>query len=67
MARYEVLELSFINDTLVQPGTIIEYDGKPGSQLKPIDAPKRGGRKLSEQPEQPEQPEQAGGDEGGAQ
>jgi hypothetical protein len=36
MAKYEVLELSFINNTLVQPGEIIEFDGIAASNLKPV-------------------------------
>ena len=39
MAKYEVLELSYIGDRLVQPGTVVDYDGAPGRNLRPLDAP----------------------------
>lgn len=39
MARYEVLELSYIGDRLVRPGTVVEYDGLPGGNLRPLDPP----------------------------
>jgi len=35
-ARYRVLELSFIDSRLVQPGEEIEYDGHPGDNLQPL-------------------------------
>lgn len=38
MAKYEVLELSYINDRLVQAGEVVEYDGTPGTKLKPVEA-----------------------------
>jgi len=37
MAKYEVLSLSFIDNRLVQPGDTIDFDGEPGTNLKPID------------------------------
>lgn len=39
MPKYEVLELSYIGNSLVQPGTVVEYDGKPGRNLRPLDPP----------------------------
>lgn len=37
MARYRVLELSFIDARLVQPGEEIDYAGDPGPNLEPLD------------------------------
>jgi hypothetical protein len=37
MASYRVLELSFINNSLQQPGAEVEYDGEPGKNLEPLD------------------------------
>lgn len=36
MAKYEVLETSFINNAIVEPGAIVEFDGEPGPNLKPV-------------------------------
>lgn len=36
MAQYKVLELSFIDNKIVQEGAIVEYDGEPGPNLAPI-------------------------------
>jgi hypothetical protein len=36
--QYRVLKRSFINDRLVEPGEIVVYDGKPGSNLEAVDA-----------------------------
>lgn len=44
MARYKVLETSFIGDKLLQPfdgegnPTIVEFDGEPGKNLQLLDA-----------------------------
>lgn len=44
---YRVLEKSFINGRICEPGDIVEYDGKAGSALEPIkDAPKAKGKKV---------------------
>ena len=40
MAKYMVLEESYINQQLVPSGTIIDFDGQPGSNLEPVDEPK---------------------------
>lgn len=36
MAKYKVLVKSFINNTIVEAGTVVEYDGKPGSNMEPV-------------------------------
>lgn len=36
MAQYKVLQKSFINNNIVEEGEIIEYDGKPGTNLEPM-------------------------------
>lgn len=36
MPKYRVLELSFINERLVQPGEEIDFNGDPGSNLEPL-------------------------------
>lgn len=35
MAKYTVKHRSFINGRLIEPGTVIEYDGEAGSNLMP--------------------------------
>ena len=37
MAKYEVTQLSFIDNNLVQAGTVIDFDGEPGPNLKAVD------------------------------
>jgi len=37
MPQYKVLAKSFINNSIVEEGEIVEYDGKPGSNLELID------------------------------
>lgn len=37
MARYRVLEKSYINDRLVETGEEVEYEGLPGHNLEPLD------------------------------
>ena len=39
MAKFKVLEKSFINNALQEEGAIIEYDGEPGPQSHPADQP----------------------------
>jgi hypothetical protein len=36
VAKYKVLEKSFINGALVEEGEIIDYDGEPGPNLEPV-------------------------------
>lgn len=38
MPKYEVVKDAYIDDTYYTPGAKIEYDGWPGSNLKPLDA-----------------------------
>jgi len=40
MPRYLVLAKSFINNTIVEEGEVVEYDGKPGSNLELVKATK---------------------------
>lgn len=51
MAKYRVLVKSFINNTIVEEGAIVDYEGKPGSNLEPIEAEKP---KKAEKPAKPE-------------
>ena len=37
MAKYRVLEKSFIGNALVEEGAVVEYDGVPSSNLEPMD------------------------------
>jgi hypothetical protein len=37
MARYTVLERTFINGVMANAGEVVEYDGQPGSSLQPMD------------------------------
>lgn len=37
MAQYKVLELSFIDNKIVQEGAVIEYDGEAGPNLELVD------------------------------
>lgn len=37
MARYRVLEKSFIGAVIVLTGAEIDYDGKPDANLEPLD------------------------------
>lgn len=40
MPRYKVLEKSFINDSIAEEGDIIEFNGKPSSNLELIEEAK---------------------------
>jgi len=42
MARYRLLEKTFINNALHDAGAIVEYDGQPGSTLQPLDVKGKG-------------------------
>lgn len=42
MAKYKVLTRSFINNAIREEGEIVEYEGRAGSNLEPLDEPKRG-------------------------
>ena len=48
MARYRILELSFIGDRLREPDEEIEFDGLPGAHLLPLDAAARKATKAAE-------------------
>jgi len=39
MAKYMVLEESYINEALIPEGTIVDFDGLPGSNLELVDEP----------------------------
>jgi hypothetical protein len=39
MPKFRVLKKSFINNSLVEEGTVIDYDGKPSDNLEAIDPP----------------------------
>jgi hypothetical protein len=47
MAKYEVLERSFINNRLHDAGSIIEYDGVPAENLKPVDTSAKAAAKAA--------------------
>jgi hypothetical protein len=40
MAKYRVLTKSFINNAIVEAGDVVDYDGKPGSNLELIEGDK---------------------------
>ena len=40
MAKYRVLTKSFINNTIVEAGALVDYDGKPGSNLELVEGDK---------------------------
>ena len=40
MAKFKVLELSFIGNAMVHEGAVIEYDGEPGPNLELIEEAK---------------------------
>jgi hypothetical protein len=37
MAKYRVLVKSYVNSSIVEAGEIVEYDGKPGSNMELIE------------------------------
>jgi hypothetical protein len=37
MPRYQLTGRTYINDSLREPGEIVEYGGWPGSSLEPLD------------------------------
>lgn len=37
MAKYRVLTKSFIGNTIVEEGTVIDFDGVPSDNLEPMD------------------------------
>jgi len=62
MAQYKVLAKSFINNAIREEGEIVEYDGRPGSNLELIESDrpvaKAKGKKGGDAPFEPQ--EQAG-------
>lgn len=44
MAQYKVLEKSFIGNSLVEAGAIVEYDGEPGPNLEAVGGKKGKGK-----------------------
>lgn len=42
MAQYRVLQKSFVNNSLVEEGEIVEFDGEPGTNLEPLKKSKKG-------------------------
>jgi hypothetical protein len=58
MPKYKIKERSFIGNRLVEEGEEIEYQGKPGSSLHPLDEEAqqavlkaRGGKAINTQPD----------------
>lgn len=45
MARYRVLEKSFINNSVVEAGAEVDYDGEPGFNLELIKPDKKSAKK----------------------
>jgi len=68
MAKYRVLVKSFINNSIAEPGDVVEYDGKPGSNLELVEADKpkagRKGRAADAAPVADPAPDQDAGDAG---
>lgn len=62
MPKYKVLAKSFINNSIVEEGDIVDYDGKPGSNLELVegDKPKAKGGKKSAEAEVSSSEEKAG-------
>jgi hypothetical protein len=48
MARYRVLETSYIGDRLYEAGAEIDFGDLPGSNLEPLDAQARKAAKAAE-------------------
>ncbi|WP_158010817.1 hypothetical protein [Tardibacter chloracetimidivorans] len=40
MAKYRVLKKSFIGNTIVEEGAIVDFNGQPGSNLEAIEETK---------------------------
>lgn len=54
MARYRVLERSFIDNRLVEPGEEVEYEGLPGHNLEPLDKAAKAAAAKAPRPEDAE-------------
>ena len=48
-AQYRVLRLSHIHNNLWPEGSVIEYDGEPGSALEPLNAAAKAAKKKADQ------------------
>jgi hypothetical protein len=48
MAQYRVLEVSFIDNSVRQPGDIVEFDGAPSTNLEPVDSAAKKAAKAAE-------------------
>lgn len=51
--QYKVLAQSFINNTLVEAGAIVEFDGEAGENLEEVKAPAKGKGKGDAQADAP--------------
>lgn len=62
MAKYRVLQKSFINNALVEEGQVIDFDGEPSAHLELIedDEPKSKGKGKKGAAASDESQEQAG-------
>lgn len=47
MAKFKVLEKSFINNAIVEAGEVVEYDGDPGPNLELVKEPAKGKGKTA--------------------
>jgi len=55
MARYKIPNKSFINDSIVEAGAVIEYNGKfPGSDWEKLEDPRESKPTLAPKPQQPQ-------------
>lgn len=61
MPKYKVLERSFIGNTIVEPGAIVEYEFTAGSNLELIEPEAEAKPKGKAKPKAESEPE-AGGD-----
>ena len=53
MARYNVLETSFINNAVYEAGSVIEYDGEVAGNLELIDDEKPKAKKAAPAADEP--------------
>jgi hypothetical protein len=65
MAKYRVLAMSYINNSIAQEGELVEYDGRPGSNLELVEGDKPDGktkgRRTGTSPSTPESADAASG------
>ena len=47
MAQYRVLKDSFIGNSLVKEGDVVDYDGTPGDNLEPVDKAAKAAAKIA--------------------